>query len=225
MKRQTLLSWSSGKDSAWALHVLRQERDVEVVGLVTTINRAFRRVAMHGVHTTWLERQAAAANLPLDILSLPHPCSNAEYAAIMVQFLRRARALGVDAMAFGDLFLTEVRTYREDRLQGTGIVPLFPLWGKTTSELAAGMLAGGLRAIVTCIDAARLPRRLAGRAYDATLLAELPAGIDPCGENGEFHTFVTAGPMFQYDIAATAGAVVERDGFVFADLVPATPPA
>jgi iron complex transport system substrate-binding protein len=218
---RTLLSWSTGKDSAWSLNVLRQRRDVEVVGLVTTINSAFGRVAMHGVRRALAENQAQAAGLPLHWLEIPHPCPNEAYEHVMGAFVQQQAAAGVAAMAFGDLFLEDIRRYREARLAGTGITPLFPLWGIETGKLARAMIAGGLEAYVTCVDPQTLPARLAGRRFDAALLAELPPGVDPCAENGEFHTFACAGPMFRCPIAVDVGNVVTRDGFVFCDLLPA----
>jgi uncharacterized protein (TIGR00290 family) len=217
-RTRVLLSWSSGKDSAWALHVLREERDVDVVGLLCTLTAAHDRVAMHAVRRELLEAQARAVGLPLWLVPLPTPCSNREYEEAMGDVLVRARAAGVDAVAFGDLFLADVRRYREERLSGTGVRPLFPLWGRPTAALAREMLAAGVRAHLTCVDPTRLPATFAGRAWDAALLADLPAAADPCGENGEFHTFVSAGPMFAASLAVSAGAVVARDGFVFADL-------
>lgn len=215
---KTLLSWSSGKDSAWALHTLRQTPGIELIGLVTTINEDADRVAMHGVRRTLLEAQARAAGLPLYTIPLPYPCSNDIYAERMTAFISEARALGTEAMAFGDLFLEDIRAYRETQLAGTGLTPLFPLWQQETHALAHQMVSAGLRAKVTCIDPKRLSRTFAGRDYDAALLHDLPAGIDPCAENGEFHTFAYAGPMFSEAINITTGEAVERDGFVFADL-------
>jgi uncharacterized protein (TIGR00290 family) len=217
---RTLLSWSSGKDSAWALHVLRQNADVEVAGLVTTINGAFDRVAMHGVRRTLVEAQARAADLPLHLLELPYPCPNGEYERIMGAFVAKQAAAGIQAFAFGDLFLDDIRRYREAKLAGTGLVPLFPLWGTDTATLAREMIEGGLVAHVVCVDPSKLPASLAGRRFDAALLAELPTGIDPCAENGEFHTFACAGPMFRAPVAVEVGEVATRDGFVFCDLVP-----
>lgn len=215
---KTLLSWSSGKDSAWALHRLRQEPDIEVVGLFTTVNEEFQRVAMHGVRRTVLEAQVRAAELPLYVIDLPWPCPNSEYASRMAAFVERAKAEGVEAMAFGDLFLEDVRAYREERLAGTGIEPLFPLWGLETGQLARDMIAGGLQAHVTCVDPKKLDKGFAGRAFDDAFLAALPDSADPCGENGEFHTCVHAGPMFAAPFDIENGEVVERDGFVFADV-------
>jgi uncharacterized protein (TIGR00290 family) len=217
---QTILSWSTGKDSAWALHVLRQRPDVTVVGLVTTINAAFDRVAMHGVRRALLEAQAEAAGLPLHMLELPHPCPNADYERIMGAFVAEQAAAGVAAIAFGDLFLEDIRRYREAKLAGTGITPLFPLWGIDTGVLARRMIGGGLEAYVTCVDPRKLPASFAGRRFDLALLADLPANIDPCAENGEFHTFACAGPMFRSSIAVETGDVVTRGGFTFCDLLP-----
>jgi uncharacterized protein (TIGR00290 family) len=219
---RALLSWSSGKDCAWALHVLRQRGDVEVAGLLTTVNAAAGRVAMHAVRETLLAEQARAAGLPLVTVPIPYPCSNEEYERAMGATVARARAEGIGAVAFGDLFLEDVRRYREERMAGTGLAALFPLWGLDTAALARTMLAAGVRARLTCVDPRVLPRDLAGRAWDATLLAELPEGADPCGERGEFHTFCWDGPMFARPIAVAPGEVVERDGFVFADLLPAS---
>ena len=218
MKR-VLLSWSSGKDSAWSLHVLRQMPDVEVAGLLTTLNKSADRVAMHAVRRTLLEEQAAATGLPLTALDLPWPCSNADYEAILSAACRNAVACGIDTVAFGDLFLRDIREYREKQLRGTGLEPLFPLWEIPTDQLARDMMQAGLRARLTCVDLKKLPTAFAGREWNQELLREFPAGIDPCGENGEFHTFCYAGPMFSQEIFVTAGEVVERDGFAFADLI------
>jgi uncharacterized protein (TIGR00290 family) len=220
MKKRTFLSWSSGKDSAWALHVLQQDPEIEVAGLFTTINAKHRRVAMHAVRLRLLELQAEAAGLPLELLEIPDPCSNEQYEAVMRRFIDQAIAAGVQCMAFGDLFLQDIREYREKQLLPTGITPLFPLWKKPTRELAAEMLAGGLRAFVTCVDPRKLPRSFVGRQWSAALLDELPANVDPCAENGEFHTVVVEGPMFRRPIPVQIGEIVERDGFVFADVVP-----
>jgi uncharacterized protein (TIGR00290 family) len=221
---RALLSWSSGKDSAHTLHVLRERGEVEVVGLLTTVNAAVDRVAMHAVRRALLEEQAAAVGLPLHAVAIPSPCPNDVYESAMAQALARARERGVDAVAFGDLFLTDVRRYREQRMAGTGMTPLFPLWGRPTRELALEMLAGGLRARITCLDPRTLPAELAGREYDRELLAALPPGVDPCGENGEFHTFAWDGPAFARPVPVRGGELVERDGFVFADLLPASEP-
>jgi uncharacterized protein (TIGR00290 family) len=217
-RAKTLLGWSSGKDSAWTLHLLRQQASCAVVGLVTTINEAFDRVAMHAVPTALLERQAAAAGLPLWRVPIPHPCSNEEYERAMAGLIDRARTAGVTQMAFGDLFLADIRAYRERQLAGTGLTPVFPLWQRPTAALAAEMIGGGLAATLTCVDPRALPATFAGRTFDQRLLADLPADVDPCGERGEFHTFAHTGPMFAAPIPVTVGATVERDGFVFADI-------
>lgn len=217
---QTWLSWSSGKDSAWCLEVLRRGGEHEVTGLFTTVNTQFDRVAMHAVRRTLLEAQAKAAGLPLHVIDIPYPCPNADYERIMGAFVAEAQAQGVAAMAFGDLFLDDIRAYRERQLADTGIAPLFPLWGRDTRKLASEMIDGGLVAHLTCVDPRKLNRAFAGRRFDHALLADLPAGIDPCGENGEFHTFVSAGPMLHEAVPIRAGEVVERDGFVFADMMP-----
>lgn len=215
---RTWLSWSSGKDSAWALHVLRQEPEYEVVGLLTTVNSAFDRVAMHGTRAAVLRAQGAAAGLPLLEVPLPWPCSNEYYEAAMRGACDAAKRDGVEAMAFGDLYLEDVRRYREERLAGTGIRPVFPLWGRDTRALVHEMIDGGLRARITCVDPRKLPASLAGRELDVELLDDLPPGVDPCAENGEFHTCAYAGPMFSAPIALQPGVVEEHDGFVFADL-------
>ena len=222
MKR-VLLSWSSGKDSAWTLHVLRQQSDIEIVGLLTTLNAEFQRVAMHGVRRSALEAQADAAQLPLWIVPLPWPCSNEVYEQRMTEVCERAILERVEAIAFGDLFLRDVRAYREKQLGATGLEPLFPLWEIPTDQLARDMIAGGLRAKLTCVDPKQLPAAFAGRDFDATLLSELPDSVDPCGERGEFHTCVYAGPMFEAFIPLEAGEIVHRDGFVYADFTEGTP--
>jgi uncharacterized protein (TIGR00290 family) len=213
------LWWSSGKDSAWALHELRAA-GVPVAALAVTVNRVFERVAMHAVRIELVRRQAEAAGLPLRVVEIPHPCSNDDYEAAFRAAMADARREGVGSMAFGDLFLEDVRAYRERLLAGSGIAPLFPLWGRDTGPLAREMLRGGLRAVVTCVDPKQVPAELAGRAFDEALLAALPAGADPCGERGEFHTFAWDGPMFARPIRVRAGARELRDGFVFADLLP-----
>lgn len=218
---RVLLSWSSGKDCAWTLHLLRQAA-VEVVGLLTTFNEAANRVAMHGVRRELVEAQADAVGLPLWPVLLPWPCANGVYEERMASALARAREQGVTHVAFGDLFLTDVRAYRERQLAGTGIEPLFPLWGTAadTPALARHMLADGLRAVLTCVDPQQLDPRFVGRDFDADLLAELPASVDPCGEHGEFHSFCYAGPMFRQPLAVAVGERGERDGFWFADVLP-----
>jgi diphthamide synthase (EF-2-diphthine--ammonia ligase) len=216
MKR-VLLSWSSGKDSAWTLHLLRRDPTIEMVGLLTTLNTEFQRVAMHGTRRSVLEAQAAAAELPLWIVPLPWPCSNEVYEQRMTEACNRAIAEHVDAVAFGDLFLADVRAYRETQLKPTGLEPLFPLWEIPTDKLAREMIAGGLRAKLACIDTKQLASTFAGRDFDEALLQDLPSETDPCGERGEFHTCVYAGPMFTAPLNIEPGEIVNRDGFVFAD--------
>ena len=225
MHHKTLLSWSTGKDSAWALQLLRQDPRVELAGLFSTVNAAFQRVAMHGVRVDLLRRQAAALGLPLFLIDIPFPCSNAEYESAMQAFVLKARAEAVEAFAFGDLFLEDVRRYRERQLQSSGIAALFPLWGMPTGELSRTMVDSGLRAVISCVDPKRLPREFAGRRYDTAFLSDLPQGVDPCGEFGEFHSFAFDGPMFERPVALRLGETVERDGFVFTDLLPADLPA
>ena len=217
-KPRTWLSWSSGKDSAWALHMLRTRGEARVVGLLTTLNREAGRVAMHAVREELLDAQAASAGLPLIKIFLPHPCSNAAYEDAMRGAITRAKADRITHMAFGDLFLEDVRHYRETMLAGTGIQPMFPLWGQPTGQLADRMIASGLRAHLTCVDPKQLSPAFAGRTFDEWLLKDLPDGVDPCGERGEFHTFAHAGPMFEEPISILPGDVITRDGFVFADL-------
>ncbi|MCS6866909.1 MAG: ATP-binding protein [Gemmataceae bacterium] len=222
MKAKALVSWSSGKDSAWTLHVLRQQAEVEVVGLLTTYNEVFDRVAMHGVRRELVEAQAAAAGLPLWLVPLPSPCSNDVYEERMRAVVERAKSHGITAIAFGDLFLADIRAYRERQLSGTGITPLFPLWNTAaaTHSLAHQMLAGGLKAALSCVDPQHLsPSQFVGREFDYQLLEELPAGVDPCGEKGEFHTICYAGPMFTSPLAIRRGDIVERQGFWFCDFV------
>jgi uncharacterized protein (TIGR00290 family) len=213
------LSWSSGKDSAWALHILRQRGVFEVTGLLTTGTTEFDRVSMHGVRHELAEEQGRAAGVPLRWVELPFPCPNARYEAIMGEVVQQAVAEGVTHVAFGDLFLAEVRAYRERMLAGTGLTPVFPLWESDTRLLAREMTAGGLRAVLVCVDPKQLAPSFGGRNFDDRLLADLPASVDPCGENGEFHTFCWAGPMFARPIPVRSGNTVERDGFVYSDLV------
>jgi uncharacterized protein (TIGR00290 family) len=216
------LSWSSGKDSAWTLHKLRASGEFEVTALLTTINQDAARVAMHAVREELLEKQAAAAGVPLVKVPIPARCSNAMYEAAMSAAVAQARASGVSHMAFGDLFLQDIRRYREEKLAPTGITPIFPLWDLPTPALAREMVAGGLRAYLTCVDPKKLDRSFAGRLFDRELLDDLPPGVDPCGENGEFHSFAFAGPMFEKALEVTPGQILERDGFVFADVLGAS---
>ena len=218
-RRRVALSWSSGKDSAWTLHLLRQDPAIELVALITTINQAFDRVAMHAVRRELVERQAESAGLPLWTVSLPWPCSNLDYEARMRDLCARAVTEQVRAIAFGDLFLADIRAYRERQLSGTGLDPLFPLWQLPTRALAMDMIAQGLHAKITCVDPKLLGREFAGREFDSSFLSDLPPGVDPCGENGEFHSFVYAGPMFRAPVPIRNGEVLEREGFVFSDLL------
>jgi uncharacterized protein (TIGR00290 family) len=218
MRPKTLMSWSSGKDSAWALHCLRTSGEVEIVALLTTINRDAGRVSMHAVREDLLEAQADAVGLPVIKVLIPEKCANSDYESAMAAALEQARGDGITAIAFGDLFLEDVRRYREERLAPTGITPLFPLWGRDTAKLAREMVGAGMRAHITCVDPRQIEPSFAGRTFDAALLQELPETVDPCGERGEFHTFANAGPMFSRPIALEPGEIVERDGFVFADI-------
>lgn len=217
--KNILLSWSTGKDSAWSLHVLRQRSDVEVVGLLTTINQHFQRVAMHGTRYELLKAQAAAAGLPLWEVPLPWPCSNQFYEKAMATACESATSQGISGIAFGDLFLEDVRRYREDRLRGTGLDPIFPLWGRDTRELISEMIDGTLRARIVCIDPAKLGKDFAGCDLNHDLIQRLPKTVDPCGENGEFHTFAYAGPIFHTPIPIDTGVTVTRDGFVYSDVL------
>ncbi len=213
------MSWSSGKDSAWALQKVLMGGEYEVVALLTTVNQKFERVAMHAVRNQLLRRQAEALSLPLWEVALPWPCSNEDYERIMRDQVARAQELEITHMIFGDLFLEDVRKYREDRLAGTGIEPVFPLWGRSTAELAQEMVKGGLVAHLSTVDPKQLDPRFVGRRFDDALLAELPDGVDPCGEKGEFHSFVSSIPAFAAPIAVERGEVIERDGFWFCDWV------
>jgi uncharacterized protein (TIGR00290 family) len=216
MKR-ILLSWSSGKDSAWCLHVLRQRNDFEIAGLLTTLNEEFDRVAMHGTRRSVLDAQARAADLPLWVIPLPWPCSNEIYESRMLEACARAMNDEIDAVAFGDLFLEDVRAYRVAQMKATGMEPLFPLWNIPTDQLAHEMIAGGLRSKLTCVDTKQLSADFVGRDFDEELLSALPASVDPCGERGEFHTCVYDGPMFKAPIALQAGDKVMREQFSYAD--------
>jgi uncharacterized protein (TIGR00290 family) len=225
MSRRVMLSWSSGKDSAWTLHVLREDPDVEVVGLLTTVNTTHDRVAMHSTRRAILEAQAHSAGLPLHVIPLPWPCSNEVYERAMRSAVETAVRNGVTDIAFGDLFLEDIRAYRTRQLEGTGLAPLFPLWHEHTAPLARRMIDAGVEAYLTCVDPRKLSPSFAGRRFDHALLDALPDGIDYCAENGEFHTCVLAGPMFRQSLSAIVGEVVQRDGFYFADLVPGAPVA
>jgi len=213
------IAWSSGKDAAWALHTARADGALEVTGMLTTVTRDYARVSMHAVREELLEAQAAASRLPLHKVYIPADCTNADYESAMRAAIETARAEGVTRMIFGDIFLQDVRRYREEKLDGTGIEALFPLWGRDTQELAREMASGGLTAYITCLDPRKIPREFAGRRWDDKLVSQLPACVDPCGENGEFHTFAAAGPMFARPVAVRIGETVERDGFVFTDVL------
>ena len=214
-----ILSWSSGKDSAWALHLLRQQPNIEIAALLTTFNSQANRVAMHAVRRALVETQAERTGIPLWAVELPWPCSNLEYEDRMRDACQRATAEGITAVAFGDLFLQDIRDYRIRQLQGSGLEPLFPVWQIPTKQLSREMIAAGVKAKITCVDPSKLAKSFAGQDYDSRLLEALPAGIDPCGENGEFHTLVYDAPVFSHPIAVRTGEMVERDGFVFADVV------
>lgn len=217
---KALVSWSSGKDCAYALHVARQTRELEVIGLLTTFAEDEQRVSMHGVRRALVEKQARSLALPLYAIELPNPCPNPIYAQRMGAFVEQIRREGVERVVFGDLFLEDVRDYRERQLAGTDIEPEFPLWGRDTRTLASEMLSAGIVATLACVDTRKLPRELAGRRWDSFLLRELPEGVDPCGEHGEFHTFVSDGPGFSEAIGFAPGTVEEHDGFAYADLLP-----
>lgn len=221
MSNRAIVSWSSGKDSAWALHEARQNPDLEIVGILTTVTDTFHRVSMHGVREELLEAQARALRLPLFKVPIPYPCPNATYEEAMRRALDQVREIEVTRIVFGDLFLRDVRENREAKLAGTGFKGVWPLWGQSTGDLARRMIEGGIRATITCLDPEKLPREFAGRAFDRELLLDLPTEVDPCGENGEFHTFVWSGPMFSEPIPVRHGETVERDGFVYTDLLPA----
>jgi uncharacterized protein (TIGR00290 family) len=223
IRTKAVVSWSSGKDSALALHGARRSGEVEVVGILTTITSEFGRVSMHGVREALLDRQAQALGLPCWKVPIPSPCPNEVYEREMARVLAAVRELGVTAVVFGDLFLEDLRRWRETKLAEIGMRAIFPLWGRDTAALARQMIEVGLQARLTCIDPKKLDRSFAGRSFDAALLEGLPDDVDPCGENGEFHTFAWAGPMFTKPVAIEVGEVVERDGFVFADMLPAAP--
>jgi len=220
MARKVLVSWSGGKDCAWALKVLRDDPAFEVAGLMTTVNLESGRVSMHGIRPELLRRQARSLGLPLRTIGIPDPCPNEHYDAIMRRVVADALEEGIECVAFGDLFLEDIRAYRESRLEGTGLAPVFPLWNMPTGGLAREMIDAGLRAFITCVDGSRLDPTFAGRLYDATFLTDLPGGVDHCGERGEFHTFVADGPGFSAPVACRPGPITERNGFIHVDLMP-----
>ena len=221
MRPKALVSFSSGKDSAYALEMVRRADELEVTGLLTTVTAAYARVSMHGVRLTLLQAQAEALGLPCTQVSIPPACSNEIYEQAFLGALRVARESGVSHVVFGDLFLEDIRAYREQQMRAAGLTPVFPLWGRDTAQLAAAMLESGIVATITCVDPRRLAPSFAGRTWNRALMGALPAGVDPCGENGEFHTFVSDGPGFRAPVATRTGEIVERDGFVFADVLPA----
>ena len=223
MTQKVLLSWSSGKDSAWSLYHLQQTPGIEVVGLFSSINQSVGRVAMHATRTLLVQQQAAQAGLPVEFIPLPKPCTNVQYETIMTDFYRRTLKQGIHTIAYGDLFLEDIRQYREMTLTKANIKALFPLWGQDTQKLSVKMLASGLRAQLTCIDPKQMPKHFAGAEFNHDFLNKLPETVDPCGENGEFHTFTYAGPMFKQPIPIEVGKTIERDGFIFTDLQPSAP--
>lgn len=218
--KDVFLSWSSGKDSAWALHLLSQRSDLHVAALVTTFNSSANRVAMHAVRRSLVEMQAERTGIPLWPVELPWPCSNADYERIMNGVCRKAISEGITAAAFGDLFLEDIRAYRERQMKDIGLELMFPVWQIPTRQLARDMIAAGVKAKITCVDPSKLAASYAGCEYDAAFLESLPDHVDPCGENGEFHTFVYDAPVFTHPINVQVGEIVERDGFVFADILP-----
>lgn len=218
---KALIAWSSGKDSAWALHLARRAGDYDIVGALTTVTDTFGRVSIHGVREELLKAQLDAAGLPATLVRIPYPCTNDIYEERMAAAMRGAIAAGVSHVIFGDLFLQDIRAYRETRLEPIGVTPVFPVWNLPTDALARDMIAGGVEAYLATVDLKKLPASFAGRRFDSALLRDLPQGVDPCGENGEFHTFVAAGPMMRGRVAVTVGERVERDGYAYADLLPA----
>jgi uncharacterized protein (TIGR00290 family) len=221
MPKKVLMSWSSGKDSAWALYTLQNDPNFEVVGLYTTVNKKFDRVAMHAVRVELLKLQAESLGLPIEIIELPFPCSNEAYESIMRNFLETVQKRDVEAMAFGDLYLEDIRKYREDKLKDSGYDIVSPIWGCDTKELSEKMITAGVKTVVTCVDPSQLDVSFCGRMYNKTFLEDLPEQVDPCGENGEFHSFVFDGPMFKWPVPVVVGEAIERDGFVFTDIVKA----
>jgi len=220
MKKKTLLSWSSGKDSAWALHVLRKDPEINILGIFSVTNETYERVSMHATRLEILKRQADAAEVPFHTINIPDPCSDEQCDAIMKTFIEESRSKGIECMAFGDLYLQDVRNYREKQLHRSGIDPIFPLWEIPTKTLAEQMLASGVEAYISCVDPKKVPAALAGQRWSKPLLNDLPANVDPCGENGEFHTIVVDGPFFRSPIHVQIGETVEREGFIFADIIP-----
>jgi uncharacterized protein (TIGR00290 family) len=218
MEKKTLMSWSSGKDSAWTLHKLQQDPGIKLEGLFCVTNAEFDRVTMHGVRVELLHRQAESIGLPLHIVEIPYPCSDEKYAEVMSTFVKEAKNSGIECFAFGDLFLEDVRRYREEKLKGSGIEPIFPLWNQPTDKLSFLIIESGIKAVLTCIAPGKLSEEFIGREYNEQFLSSIPETIDPCGEHGEFHSFVFDGPMFQTPIDVSLGNVVERDGFVFMDV-------
>lgn len=218
MKKKLMMSWSTGKDSAWSLYQLMQQDEYDIAGLFCTINKKFARTAMHAVRVELLQEQARQIGLPLDIIEIPYPCTNEQYAEIMQQFVDEITARGVECCAFGDLFLEDIRDYRIKQLNGTGLEPVFPLWGEATDRLGRKMIAGGLKTVITCVDPKQLDPSFVGREYTEQFLNDLPASVDPCGENGEFHSFVYDAPFFKQAIDVKVTEIVEREGFVFADV-------
>ena len=219
-RQKALIAWSSGKDSAWALHEVRRTGEFDIVGALTTVTDTFARVSMHGVREELLRAQLDAAGLRAIAVRIPYPCPNEIYEREMAAAVQDARSEGVTHMIFGDLYLEDVRAYREKNLGGTGITPVFPLWQRPTGALARDMIAAGVEAHLVVVDLKKLSSSFAGRRFDDVLLGDLPDGIDPCGENGEFHSFVSAGPMLARKIPVKTGEIIERDGFAFADLLP-----
>ncbi len=220
MKKKTLLSWSSGKDSAWALHLLQQDPTIDLAGLFTAVNQKDNRVSMHATRLEMLQHQAEAVGLPVQMINLPDPCTNEQYEDIMGQFIMASAAKGVEVMAFGDLYLEDVLKYREDRMKGTGVEMSFPLWGIPTRQLAEHMLSAGLEAYISSVDLKKVPAHFAGQKWSRELIAEFPQGSDACGENGEIHTVAVGGPMFQKPIPVSVGEVFEQNGFAYADIIP-----